>query len=233
MIRKTEVEGPFVRRAFREPATSQARETRPYAPHTRLEHLDERILTMAFESVPPSDFSQAQQAAFALAGTVALPSPFPASGMVSIGLFPPHEGAKEGEVRRRFYLKSVQIVSEKHIVTRFVHLEDFRAVRLLPDKRSHAEWERCPIQTAEEVRELIDAKKRILIANSMTGGPSEVELFAERAILYVPESARVLHRVEIGMAAAQSAEHTFFAPHSFLCESEPFCPQGHAERQDY
>jgi hypothetical protein len=167
------------------------------------------------------EFGPDQTVAFALAGTVALPSPFPATGRVSIGLFPPRgfrpsEKAKEEEFEPSFLLKIVQLVNEKHIVTRFVRPKDLRAVRSRPEERPRAELPAWTIQTAAEVSGRIEEKKRILIKDFTKGGPAEDELFAE-AIVYVPESAPVLHRLDIGMTAAESAE---------FCPEEPRCPLG-------
>ena len=69
------------------------------------------------------DFHQGHQAAMKLAGTVALPSPFPAFGSVSI-VVAPDDGDHET------YLGIVQHVTGKRIITRFVKLADVRAIRV-------------------------------------------------------------------------------------------------------
>src|SRR4051812_16597879 len=73
------------------------------------------------------DFNREQTVIFALAGTVPLPSPFPAYGRLSLGVFP-----VSGEINAataRFYLKTVQAIGDREVETRMVRLEDLRAVK--------------------------------------------------------------------------------------------------------
>ena len=65
---------------------------------------------------------ESQQTAIALAGTVPLPAPFPASGPVSVILIREDDGWET-------YVKIVQVVSLQRIVTRFVRRADIRAIR--------------------------------------------------------------------------------------------------------
>ena len=68
------------------------------------------------------DFHATHQAALKIAGTVALPSPFPACGSLSIVVAP-----EDGDYET--YLRIVQPVTGKRIITRFVRLADVRALR--------------------------------------------------------------------------------------------------------
>ena len=53
---------------------------------------------------PTSEFAPEQKTAFALAGTVALPSPFPASGLIYLGIMPrPYKSDEDDTVDDRFF----------------------------------------------------------------------------------------------------------------------------------
>ena len=107
----------------------------------------ERITPVATQVVPTSDFGADQQQAFDLAGTVALPSPFPAFGRLVVvrlarpGAMPGQMLAqdKEPEGNVSYILKLIQAVSEKLLVTRFVSPDDVRSVRVV----------RCAADTAD------------------------------------------------------------------------------------
>ena len=74
------------------------------------------------------DFHPGHQAAIKLAGTVALPSPFPAFGSLHIVVAP-----EDGDYET--YLRIVQHVTGKRIITRFVRLADVRAIRAPRNRR--------------------------------------------------------------------------------------------------
>jgi hypothetical protein len=158
---------------------------------------------MAEAPIPSCEFGPSQKLAFALAGTVAIPSPFPAHGTVSIGIFPATGGADSAP---RFFLKIVETASSRTIVTRLVALEDVRAVRLYSGKGSIGESQSWTYKTIEELSGLINDKTNLLMGVAKSGLAYEVELFAEPAIVFVPESAPVLLRYEIGVTAAVCAE---------------------------
>ena len=68
------------------------------------------------------DFHASHQAALLLAGTVALPAPFPACASLWIVVAP-----CEGDCET--FIRIVQHVSARRIITRFVRLADVRAIR--------------------------------------------------------------------------------------------------------
>jgi hypothetical protein len=153
---------------------------------------------------PPPQLGESQRVAFALAGTIALPSPFPATGLVSIGLFPPPAKVRAWEPT--FYLRVVHSLNQSHIITRYVRPEDLRAVRLCSEKQPDSELRGWLFQSAADVSSLIDDKKTTLRKYSDSSGPTEIMLFEQPAIIYVPESAPVLLRLEYGVTAAESLE---------------------------
>jgi hypothetical protein len=138
----------------------------------------------------------------ALAGTVALPSPFPASGAVSIVAIP-----EDGDCE--MFIKVVQVVSLKRIITRLVRPQDIRALRAPANGTRLGGPETWPIRLPKvigpEIAALEQDIRRIL---EQSGARSEVAVpWYPAAIVYVPEMAPVLHRLEIGLTAAISAEH--------------------------
>ncbi len=168
------------------------------------------------------DFHPHHRTALKIAGTVALPSPFPAMGSVSL-VVAPEDGDHET------YLRIVQIVSGRRIITRFVRLADVRAVRTPQAGDSQSTPETWPIIGLKEIQRQINKKeKELRTAATKSGQPSESEWLAA-AIVYVPESAPVLHRNDVGVTAAVSAEEVAFSdvqPESTgHCALRPaFCP---------
>jgi hypothetical protein len=142
----------------------------------------------------PETFSRRQLRSFHLAGTVALPSPFPETARLSLrpcGLaYGPKVGADDLVV-----IEHEQ--SNRVTVARSVRLADVAAVlfsRPLPPVRAgEGEWNFGP-----EVAVALEERAAL-------SDPALLE-----GIAYVRESAPVLMQVEVGMAAAESAE--FYPP---------------------
>ncbi len=141
-------------------------------------------------------------AALAIAGTVPLPSPHPAIGTVSLVITA--DGA-DLEV----FAKIVQVVGDKRIITRFVRPEDIRAVRARPDDAPHSGPESWPVLGIKKIKGAIAKHAKALTEKAQKGVFGEVEWYAA-AIVYVAESAPVLHRNEIAVTAAVSAEEVWF-----------------------
>ena len=149
------------------------------------------------------EFHTCQYDALTLAGTVALPSPYPASGSVSVVIFS-HDG--EFEV----LVKILQVVSDRRIITRFVRPEDIRAIRGAPAAATGGGPETWPLVGIKQLRGELDRRAKELIAKARTGHADESPWYPS-AIVYVPEAAPVLHRNEVGVTAAVSAEEVAFA----------------------
>ena len=161
--------------------------------------------------IPSIKLDLQQRLAIALAGTVSLPSPHPAYGKVSLGF----NSAGRDELPSgspRYYLKSVENVSPRQVVTRIVALNDLRAV-------SRPEGDAAADPKAPRVTQLVEdllldggtisvAKQKLEAAVKSAPGDYEIELFPV-AVLHVPETAPVLVRVvfEAGVTAAESAEN--------------------------
>lgn len=165
------------------------------------------------------DFHRSHQAAMKIAGTVALPSPFPAHGSLWIVVAP-----EDGDFET--YVRIVQTVSGKRIITRFVHMADIRAIRMPAPDEPQGSPETWPIVGPKEVQRMIAKKeKELRTAAGKSGSACESE-WLPAAIVYVPEAAAVLHRNDVGVTAAESAEEIAFSDMHTVSGLQPVGP-GH------
>jgi hypothetical protein len=162
------------------------------------------------------DFSQSQQTALLLAGTVALPCPYPSVGSLSVLVVPE---AGDFEV----YIKIVQVVSLRRIITRFVRLADVRAVHVLSPDDPSGGPETWPLIGSAAVRRQLETIEKDLIEKARKSNDARAFDWLASAIVYVPESAPILHRDEIGVTAAVSAEDVAFNAW------KPTCPHPNLE----
>lgn len=146
--------------------------------------------------------------AVALVGTVALPSPYPAYGVVSFVL-------SDWDGDAVIYVRIVQVVSQRRAITRFVRPEDIRAIRIKPDGDDDADPESWPILGPAKTRREIADRQADIIAHAQEAGVKHLEeSWHVAAILHVHEAAPVLHRHEAGVTAAASAEFVEFFSHA-------------------
>jgi hypothetical protein len=156
---------------------------------------------LALNVSPTSELGDDQKLAFDLAGTVALPSPFPAAGRVLLVRLPAPDRGREGGRRPRFVIKIVQVVNEKQLFTAFVHPHDVRAIRVHSGAGSPADLRSWSFVSGEDLRAALeDAIDELGKPDFDTGGSFEAQLY-EQAIVYVPETAQLLARVEYGVPA--------------------------------
>lgn len=171
----------------------------------------------------PSDFSRVRKVSFALAGTVDLPSPFPAAGRAFIGIAPQGDPAKpaqddakyEARDAARFFLKIVETVNEKLVVTRYIRREDLRAVRLYSGRGTIDDRGQWIVKTADEVVPVVDeavASLRLAVANAGQAAFEKRLVFDaavpdQQVVFVVAETAPVLVRVEYeyGATAIEAA----------------------------
>ncbi len=146
------------------------------------------------------DITNLQHDAMTLVGTVALPSPYPASGAASFVLTD-----RDGDAV--IYVKIVQVVNPKRIITRFVKPEDVRAIRCKPEDDEVGGPETWPLASPAATKKAIEAGEKAIVAHAKKAGVKYLEEpWCPAAILYVLEAAPVLHRHEAGVTAAVSAE---------------------------
>lgn len=156
----------------------------------------------------------------ALAGTVALPSPRPATGRIFLGLTRRPEFTESIlSVLPELYLKSVERVNDSLEITRIISLTDLRAVELpslRDDAGRPAMFRILTVDDSEIARSIAEAR---LTLGHRDGG-REIELF-EQAVLHVPETAPVYVRVvrEFGVTAAMAAENVENAGGNMPCQT--------------
>jgi hypothetical protein len=155
------------------------------------------------------EFQSHHHVAHHLAGTVALPSPVPATASVSV------VAVRDGE-EIEIFVKVVHIVNDKRIITRFVRPDDIRAIRTRPKDFDQNEPETWPVLGIKKFKGELEKHTKAVIAKAKTGVFEEVSWYAS-AIVYVPESAAVLHRSEVGVTAAVSAEDVFHGTPMICC----------------
>jgi hypothetical protein len=137
-----------------------------------------------------------------------LPYPPPASGRLFIGINPDFipPDSKLGLVRAgapRFFLRLVQVVSPKQVITRIVDLEQLHGVSLPADAALRE------FRTVSGIAaDITSAVNKLAAAETKKRGVYEVCLF-EDAVIYVPDSAKVVIRIqyEFGVSAAEAAEN--------------------------
>jgi hypothetical protein len=161
------------------------------------------------------EFHSSHHTALTLAGTVPLPSPYPACGHVSLVI------ARDGE-DYEIFVKILQVVSDKRIITRFVRPEDIRAIRGNPGGTSGGGPESWPVLGIKKIKGELDKRAKELLEKAKKTGVLDEAPWYVSAIVYVAESAPVLHRDEVGVTAAVSSEDVgFSAGWSGCCHLAP------------
>jgi hypothetical protein len=153
-----------------------------------------------------------ERIAFRLAGTVGLPSPYPATGSISVVVKLARD-PKDWQV----FLRIVHRLNLKLKIVRLVEWDDVRGIL--------ARWKPAPetpqgaapgwsVKLGEDLRgqvyDQVQKEKKDKVE-----GWFELKWLSE-AIVYVPESAPVYMQVGVGLTAAESAE---YYPPLALCDS--------------
>jgi hypothetical protein len=183
-----------------------------------------------------NQFGQTTKDALAKAGTVALPCPSPATGRLYLGINPDFDPHLAGG-SPKFFLRLVQTVSAKQVITRIVDLNELRGIGLpiqpTKDGRTAREF-RTVNGIAKEIGAATDSLTR---AEQGERGVYELCLF-EDAVIYVPESAPVFVQIqyEFGVCAAEAAENVEFTGMSHygcVCQADkPFLGEGTTSAYD-
>jgi hypothetical protein len=161
---------------------------------------------------PSTDFGNGMKNLLAEAGTVTLPWPPPASGPLFMGINP--DSSKDlPSGSPRFFLKSVQTVSPRQVITRITDLRELRAVSL-PGEAENGEQPPRVFKTVNGIAGPIERiARRLEEAADAKPGVYEELLFSD-AVIYVRETAPVLVRIEyeFGVTAADAAENVDLLP---------------------
>jgi hypothetical protein len=173
-------------------------------------------------------YGDVQITALALAGTVALPSPFPASARISMVISP--EPSEDGtSIEQRFSLKLVEVIGDKLVVSRFVRVEHVRAIRFRSGSNTNDDPWTWQLKTSRELYAGFRATEHELKTYSQTFKSTGTNFSFEqnlesgvRGIVYVPEIAPVLVRTEVAVVAAQAVDiaSSYWAAYAKSC----WCP---------
>ncbi len=146
------------------------------------------------------EFANEHHHAVTLAGVVALPSPYPATARAFFVL-------TDWDAEAVIYIKLVQVLNSKHIITRFIRPDDVRAIRPKPSAATSDDPNDWPILSPTKTQKEIRAGEAAIVEHANAARVKHLEeLWHPEVILYVPETASVLHRHEYGVTAAVSAE---------------------------
>lgn len=161
---------------------------------------------MAHEPTPCLDFGAHQLLGLCLVGTVAIPSPYPASARAFLVRYPAPAGVKGPEAKPRVFLKLIETINSHHVITRIVDPVHVRAVRWTSAKpaKAGAAAPEPVLQSGDEFRaevEAIDWSKAV----KDPGNSYEVPIHPEEtAVAHVAEAAPVLLRHEQTLPASVS-----------------------------
>jgi hypothetical protein len=163
--------------------------------------------------VRSNPFSRDSLEALAKVGTVKLPHPHPASGRLYIGINPdsnPDSNPNLPAGPPKFFLRLVQTVSTKQVVTRIVDLKELRGISLPATSTEKGKTSRKfhTVNDREIADQIREKTSSLMLAERTESGVYEVVLF-EDAIILVPESAPTVVQIqfEFGVTAAEAAEH--------------------------
>jgi hypothetical protein len=163
----------------------------------------------ASNCTPSLDLGAEQLFALQLVGTVALPSPFPATGRIFVvrNPLPPQ---KKDKPPRKFHIKIVQTINDSCIITRFVDCNAVSLIRFQPasNVKSSIKDESPTAGTfsldQEGVQKMVSDQQWNVIDERAS---HEIEPFPKHTgVVLVPETQPVLLRYEISVPAATSLE---------------------------
>ena len=160
---------------------------------------------MESSPAPSTDFTTDQRLLLAMAGTVALPSPYPAYGQVFVGIDP---SGDDSPASPRFFVKLVQTLTSRRVITRFFALNDLRAVSYPAGSQGDVHAARVT-STVTDMRERIESAKQALECAVQDSATVHELLLYPVAVLHLPEAAAVMVHItqEFGVTAAEAAEN--------------------------
>lgn len=155
------------------------------------------------KSSPSKDLGPEQMTALGLVGTVALPSPFPASGRILLVRHPLPPGTDD-ESARKYHVKIVQAINDSCIVTRFVDHNAVRLIRFQPASQGEPSKERPFSLDQAAVQKMVSDQKWDVTDERAS---HEIEPYPQHTgVVHVPETQPVLLRYDLSVPAATSLE---------------------------
>jgi hypothetical protein len=151
---------------------------------------------------PSTELGSDHMTALGLVGTVALPSPFPATGRIFVVRHPLPPGAAENS--RVFHIKIVQKINDSCLVTRLVDHKAVKLIRLQPVREEPATKEGPFSLGQKQIQDLVSGLQWDVKDERAS---HEIEPHPQHTgIAFVPETEPVLLRAEMSVPAATSLE---------------------------
>ena len=169
------------------------------------------------KSAPSKDLGMEQMTGLGLVGTVALPSPFPATGRILVVRHPLPSG--DDESARKYHIKIVQSINDSCTITRFVDHKGVSLIRFQPSSQGESAKEGPFSLDRAAVQKMVSSQSWDVVDERAS---HEIEPFPEHTgVVHVPESQPVLLRHDLSVPAATSLEQAmgrgFACPHTCPC----------------
>jgi hypothetical protein len=159
---------------------------------------------MAVEPIPSLEFGSHHLLGMNLVGTVAIPSPFPATAKIFVVRYPVPSAAKPGEVNHKFFLKIVETINPSHVITRIVDPEQVRAIKWFPKPAAAGAVVEPAIKTGDQLRAEVAGLNWSKAGKDPLSSYEQPLHPEETAVVYVHETTPVLLRHEQTVPAAVS-----------------------------
>ncbi len=165
------------------------------------------------QGAPTTELGSEHLAALSLVGTVALPSPFPATGRILV-VRPP---APKGEAAPKYHIKVVQKINDSCTITRLVDHTAVKLIRFQPATGGEPPQQGPFSLDQAGVQKLVSVQDWNVIDDRAS---HEIEPYPQHTgVVHVPENQPVLLRHEVSVPAATSLEQ--------LISRGIACPHGH------
>jgi hypothetical protein len=163
----------------------------------------DQIAQTGKQGAPTTELGSEHLVALSLAGTVALPSPFPATARVFVVQLPPPPQVKDVSARK-YHIKIVQKINDSCIITRFVDHNAVSLIRFQPANEGESPSKQPFSLDHAKLQELVGGLKWDVVDERAS---HEIEPFPQHTgVVHVPETQPVLLRYELSVSAATSLE---------------------------
>ncbi len=167
---------------------------------------------------PSNDLGPEHMTALSLVGTVALPSPFPATARILVIRHPLPPGSND-ESSRKYHIKIVQPINDSCTITRFVDHKAVSLIRFYPANPGESSQDGPLKLDQAAVQKLVSDQQWDVLDERAS---HEIEPYPQHTgVVQVPEAQPVLLRYDVSVPAATSLEQVmgqgFACPHTCCC----------------
>ena len=155
------------------------------------------------KGAPSKELASEHMIALGLVGTVALPSPFPATARILV-VRHPLPPRIDDESARKYHIKIVQTINDSCIITRLVDHKAVSLIRFQPASAGESSKEGLLSLDHADVQKLVSGLDWDVVDERAS---HEIEPFPQHTgVVHVPETQPVLLRYELSVPAATSLE---------------------------